>query len=203
MIKSLATLDRILVPVLRLGGEFKEDEYERRRLDVAEVIPRLSKHLHDLASTQIGAPPPDLPSNPNVVKFAYSTRWPGEYSKLSSGDKNLLLELFNDVLELGCTVNLMWVKPLNPRQTRSLGETARRQWLEEAYAADIKMEKVEKTLYEGWPSFVIKSYIDEAVVPFYSERDLGGFMGRNYGKFSGHARMLYYAGMLLGVRFDT
>ena len=158
MVTAFDTLDRILLPVMSQLDDFRSDLYGLRRQEAESAMPSLQEHLRDFASTQVGDPPDDLPRDSGVARFAFANRWRRHYAKLSGEDKIILLQLFTDIVELGCAFHLLWWwMPEHPRDLNRLPPSGlREEWLGEAFAADIIMKQADETLYEGWGSFVIQ-----------------------------------------------
>jgi len=212
------TLDRIWLPLLGYSkGQEKSKNLEAQYRAVIEsgVMSRLHSHVRDLALTQIGKPPRDLSQNDEVYKFSFRRRWPKEYSKIiGEGDKNTIpfleeyfAELLQEIIQLGCAFRLMHLadieEPIYSDPNISISSAVRSEWFQDAFAADIALEDWRKEHATPTPDTVITAYIDESVTPFYKSQKVGGFMGWNYGKFSGHAKMLFYAGILLVLKYEA
>ena len=213
--RAFDTLNRHWLPFTnRQMSEFIEAT--RNAVIESGMMLRLYPHVLDLVSIQFGRPLQDVSTNDAVYQYSFKQRWPSEYSQIIANDKDgntearenippqSFFELLQEVILVGCAFRLMHIHDILASKYHEpnalVSNNVRRDWFEYAYAADIALEQWAKGHPNPTPESVITRFIDSEIVPFYKARRVGGFMGRNYGKFEGHARMLFYAGVLLAIK---
>lgn len=184
--------------------EYDHAGYAEKKLETERILSLLQPSLHELTSAQIGNFGTLAQKFEGVTKFSFAIRWSRLFAKLDEIDRQRLLAIFTELVELGFIFHLIhWNQPQRPDPSSVLIGDLTERWLAESYAADYVMRAAEKEIYQGIGTAVFNAELEDKVLPFYKSNNMGGFLGLNYGKFTGHASMLFYAGARLAMLFDS
>ena len=171
--------------------------YEKKKRGAVRLYDMFTPHFQDLADAQVGRGPADMGNSPDAA-FAFSTRWPKEFSKVAH-DADELRDLMLETIQVGCAIFAFdmvvpddLAEPLTPPNLDKL----RARWLEGIIVADVLVP----AMHRGWDrgaSQIRKLQVKERLLTFYKAHGVGGFLGWRLGRFEAAGNMLFYAGALL------